>query len=372
MNQNLGLKILSQIMKWPDDHANDEFRWLKLMSRLKYDGYHDFQAGMRFVENLATWLQQFKQKDRETAYTFIRQALIYIGPGEMRRLVEKFYPQTVCDRLIRTVGAEQGVPYYRVFTDTDACAALKRLQRETLFMGLSDGARIDTLRHVNSKVFTNEQMVVATQIDNDKWRDLVEKLREDLHDQQAQFRIIYLVDDFAGSGSTLLRRGSENSEWMGKLIRFKNSVENAQIDVSDGILSSKWDLCIHHYVASTQAEQTIKRRLNKAHEYLNCDGWANGIHVSFGIVLPDDLRIDNCSQNEFLKLTNDYYDPSIRNEHTDVGGTSHLGLGYGDCALPLVLDHNTPNNSVALLWAETEGNHASAMRPLFRRRERHI
>ena len=176
MNQNLGFKILSQIMKWPDDRANYEFRWLKLMSRLKYDEYHDFQAGMRFVENLAAWLQQFKPKDRETAYTFIRQALVYIGSGEMRRLVEKFYPQTVCDRLIRTVGAEQRVPYYRVFTDTDACAVLKRLQRETLFMGLSDGARIDTLRHVNSKVLTNEQMVVATQIDNDKWRDLVEKL----------------------------------------------------------------------------------------------------------------------------------------------------------------------------------------------------
>ena len=372
MNQNLGLKILSQIMKWPDDRANDEFQWLKLMSRLKYDGYHDFQAGMRFIENLATWLQQFKQKDRDTAYTFIRHALVYIGPREMQRLVEKFYPKTVYGRLIRTVGAEQRVPYYRVFTNPAACAALKRLQRETLFMGLSDGAQIDTLRHVNSKVLTNEQLVVATQIDNDKWRDLVKNLRKDLHDQQAQFRTIYLVDDFTGSGSTLLRRGPENAEWKGKLIRFKNSIKNAKTDVPGGILSSKWNLCIHHYVASTQAESTIKGRLEEAHEYLNFDGWAKNIHVSFGIVLPDDLRINYCSQNEFLKLTNNYYDPSICNEHTEVGGASHLGLGYGSCALPLVLDHNTPNNSVALLWAETEGKHSFAMRPLFRRRERHI
>ena len=59
MNQDLGLRILGRIMDWDDDRARDEFAWLKLMARLKYDGYRDFQAGMRFIESLATWLQQF-------------------------------------------------------------------------------------------------------------------------------------------------------------------------------------------------------------------------------------------------------------------------------------------------------------------------
>jgi hypothetical protein len=58
MNQDLGLKILGQIMAWSDDRAREEFRWLRLMARLKYDGYRDFQAGMRFIESLVTWLQQ--------------------------------------------------------------------------------------------------------------------------------------------------------------------------------------------------------------------------------------------------------------------------------------------------------------------------
>ena len=60
MNQNLALKVLGRIMNWPDDRARDEFQWLRLMARLKYDGYHDFHAGMRFVESLVTWLQQFR------------------------------------------------------------------------------------------------------------------------------------------------------------------------------------------------------------------------------------------------------------------------------------------------------------------------
>jgi len=96
------------------------------------------------------------------------------------------------------------------------------------------------------------------------------------------------------------------------------------------------------------------------------------------VILPEDLPIDRnpSTSDDFIKLTQKYYDPAIRTKHTDVGGVTHLGLGYGGCALPLVLEHNTPNNSVALLWAETPGGmHGSvpapAMRPLFRRRQRH-
>jgi hypothetical protein len=88
VNQDLALKVLGQIMNWSDDRARREYQWLRLMARLKYDGYRDFQAGMRFVESLATWLQQFKPEERETAYAFARETLVYIGPGEMLRLVE--------------------------------------------------------------------------------------------------------------------------------------------------------------------------------------------------------------------------------------------------------------------------------------------
>lgn len=102
------------------------------------------------------------------------------------------------------------------------------------------------------------------------------------------------------------------------------------------------------------------------------------MHASFGTILPADLPIDKVvgRHNAFIELTRKYYDPRIETKHTGVGGVSHIGLGYGGCALPVVLDHNTPNNAVALLWAETEGgsNEAGApqMRPLFRRRQRHI
>ena len=100
--------------------------------------------------------------------------------------------------------------------------------------------------------------------------------------------------------------------------------------------------------------------------------------MSFGTTLPPDLPINAVKgrHEEFIKLAQTYYDPKLRTKHTDVGGVTHLALGYGGCGLPLVLDHNTPNNAVALLWAETDGGDRDgvkvpAMRPLFRRRQRH-
>ena len=221
MNQDLGLRILGRIMYWDDDRARDEFAWLKLMARLKYDGYRDFQAGMRFIESLATWLQQFEPRERETAYAFVRHTLVYIGPSELQRLVEQFYPRAVRDRLFRMVAAECDIPPHRVLIDADARAAIERLQRQTLFMGLSDGARIDTIRHVNSGLLGNEQFVQGTQVDTEKWRDLIENLRKDLDEPDARFRLVYLVDDFAGTGTSFLRFDEETGMWKGKLIRFK-------------------------------------------------------------------------------------------------------------------------------------------------------
>lgn len=371
MNQDLALKVLGRIMKWKDDRARREFAWLKLMARLKYDGYRAFQAGMRFIESLVTWLQQFKSHDeRETAYAFVRNALVYIGPMEMQRLVEQFYPKTVRDSLVHMVADECNMQPYRVFAD--APKEIERLRRQTLFMGLSEGARIDAIRHANAGVLTNEQFVQVTQIDTAKWKDMLENLRDDLQDTSVRFRLVYLIDDFIGTGTSFLRYDYSENKWKGKLIRFKDSMDSANKDLgADKPFEDGWKLCVHHYVATSTAVETISSRLE---EYIKSSkGWASVPRTSFGLTLPPSLPIKSCAgYDDFIKLTRCYYDPAIETKHTDVGGVRHLGLGYGGCALPLVLEHNTPNNSIALLWAESDGDGDSpAMRPLFRRRQRH-
>ncbi|MBX7487627.1 hypothetical protein K3181_05915 [Qipengyuania sp. YG27] len=379
MNQDLGLKVLAEIMHWSDERAREEYRWLRLMARLKYDGYRDFQAGMRFFESLATWLQQFDRAERETAYAFVRSRLVYVGPIEMQKLVEQFYPKTMRERLVSTVAAQRGIPAFRVLGDEAARSDVDRLRRQTLVMGLSDGARIDGVRHSNVGLLTNEQLVLATQLDKEKWEDLLGNLREDLKDEQALFRLVYLVDDFAGTGTSFFRYNEKKQKWSGKLWRFKESIEGARQVLGSDPFDPNWELCVHHYIASSTAAQAIGERQELAKDALVGDGWAKAVHISFGTVLPTDLPLGVVEGRDdaFIKLTQTYYDPIIRTKHTDVGGVEHLGLGYGGCALPLVLNHNTPNNAVALLWAETAGGDrdgvaAPAMRPLFRRRQRHV
>ena len=50
-------------------------------------------------------------------------------------------------------------------------------------------------------------------------------------------------------------------------------------------------------------------------------------------------------------LTNDgYCDQNCADKHFRVGGTDDVQFGFARCALPVVLNHNTPNNSVFILW----------------------
>ena len=63
---------------------------------------------------------------------------------------------------------------------------------------------------------------------------------------------------------------------------------------------------------------------------------------------------------QFDDLLHGNYDCSVEDEHK--GKVLH---GYADCGLPLILSHNTPNNSLYLLWEGTR------TRPLFPRFERH-
>lgn len=363
-------------MDWSDETAREEFGWLRLMARLKYDGYRDFEAGAGFLESLAAWLQQFEAKDRHEAYQFVRRRLIFISAAEKRRLVEQFYPRIIHEKIIEIVAPALKTPPYLLLAHPKAKEAIERLRRETLIMGLSDGAEIDVVRHANVGRLSNEQIVPMTQIDKGKWKDLRDELRKDLNDADALFKLVFLVDDFTASGNSFLRWNDEKNKWSGKLMRFHDSVSDAR-EAGVEVLAPNWRLSIYHYISSAQADKKIRELLKKAGGALSENHWASETNVSSGLLLPDYVRVTKEADAAFVALADQYYNSRIQTKHTDTGGVKRIGLGYAGCALPVVLEHNTPNNSVALLWAETsevdkDDAPAHAMRPLFRRRQRHI
>ncbi len=342
---------------------------MQIMARLKYDDYRDFLAGMRFLESLVAWLQQFKQVDRAAAYDFVRNRLVFVSVAERERLVELLYPRVIWPELVRSAAAQAGVPGWQVLINKAASAHLKREGRATLFLALSDGARLDAFRHANAGRISNEQVVVTVDPSEDKWADLLKSLRKDLNDPNAAFGRIVLVDDFTASGTSLLR--TERGRWKGKLPRFLESVKSAKGKEATG---PRFLLLVHHLIGTPQAEQHLTTTVD---EYRKDDpsAWltVTDVKLSYGHRYQSDLKLDAARDARFIDLTNQYYDPAIQTEHTDKGGVPNLGLGYAGCALPMVLDHNTPNNSAALLWAESEEIKCTGhmMRPLFRRRQRH-
>lgn len=368
MNQELGLKILANLMGWTHQEASAQYRWLRVMSKLKYDGYQDFAAGKRFIESLIVWLEQFEPNERAAAYQFVRKRLVYLGPSEVQHLVRLTYPDHLRRGLVRTIANERGLRTHEVWVDPDARAALDALRRRTLFVGLSDGARIDVFRRSNVGVLSNEQIVAMPQFDDTKWKDLLDDLRKDTSDDEARFQQVILLDDFVGSGNSLLRWDEKKSRWKGKLVRFHENVTN----FGACALAPGWRLLVHHYVAGFEGRMAIERTLNKRANDRATPWFGASVEASFTVVLPESLKLAPDRDAHFLALIDRYYDPSIETEHTRVGG-SDVKLGFAQCGLPVVLEHNTPNNSVALLWAESDGeNGAQKMRPLFRRRQRHL
>ena len=81
------------------------------------------------------------------------------------------------------------------------------------------------------------------------------------------------------------------------------------------------------------------------------------------------FQIKRGEESEFNRLIDhqDYYDHDIYDEHFKRGGAADARYGYGNCGLPIVLYHNSPNNSVALIMSYGDRK----FRGLFPRVQRH-
>lgn len=368
MNQKLALRVLDQIMGWDAATSAREFAWLSLMSRLKYDGYRGYLAGARFLESLADWLQQFGTEERETAYRFLRERLVYVGPHEIQHLIDLVYPEIVEPTLVRAVAARCGVPPHAVWSKPESARMFERLKRGCMFLGLSDGARMDAFRRMNEGRIVNDQVAAATELDDSKWASMLATLRTDVGDPAAKFEHVFLLDDFVGSGTTLLRPDKKNGGWTGKLERFWGIISSNRL--LETHLVEDYDVLVHHYIATTQAKVGVEERERSAREQ-RPDTWFHKVLFTFGMVL-EGLGLDSARYPDMAPLIDKYYDPSIETDSIREGG-SDARWGFARCGLPLVLEHNTPNNSIALIWADTAGGDGvHAMRPLFRRRQRFI
>lgn len=357
MREALAARLLAKVMGWPAEQVAEERPILQDLANYKYDRYQQFSAGMHFIESLAIWLSNFTEvEERRAAYRFVRERLIYISEAEMRHLVGLSYPDYIRNILLQRVAKELATPDYLV-AKLAASDAFKKALRKSLFLGLSDGARIDVFRRKAN--LSNEQVFGTYQLSEEKSKDMVRELREALsvsgnESSTESFNTVFLLDDFAGSGDSLLRE--EGGEAKGKIAKCLNTLrkENKTTQLLD--LQA---LSVHVvlYMATRRAINALTERIEEE--------WAGNLStctIKPMYILDDDVRVTGDRDPQFDGILEKYYDENVMDRHLAKGGEDVVH-GYGNCSLPLVLAHNTPNNSVYLLWADKPGLKTKALFP---------
>ena len=367
MKPQLGKRLLADQMKWDDTRATAEFAWLESIVEYKYDHYQGFNPGSRFFVSLLSWITQFEPSDRETAYGMIRDRLVFISQREMHHLVSLTFPRLQRDNR-RAIADELGIAMYATWGNEVAERRVKEMSIRTLYVGLSDGARTDVLRRFNDGVISNEQIVASTEISDKKWTGLIKDLKTRLSSAglghvDPSFERVCLVDDFTASGSTLIRKGTAG--WDGKVPKFIRHIQEKEF--FGGHIASSSIFQIHHFIGSNYAKDNINSLLDEFELMLGQNG--TKLKATFSTVFTQAIVVDASCDANLVAFLKKYYGSTCESKHTD----KDIWFGYKNGGLPLVLEHNTPNNSVALLWAACKQSDARhVMKPLFPRKQRHV
>lgn len=366
MKKELAETLLAKIMDWSDQEKAQERARLETFASYKYDEYQQFSPGRRFIESLALWLAQFDAgTSRRSAYDFVCSRLIFFSAAEINHLVELAFPTIIRPSLIEAASQRSGVPRDRIKAIVDTIE-YRTLHRRTLYLGMSDGARTDWFRRANPSI-SNEQVFHAYDVSQVKTANMLGKLKKDLAKltgaapmgNEALFENVVLIDDFTASGTSAIRQDPKEG-WDGKIPTILEALADpAGLGgcVIDGVR-----VTIIAYIASDQAIEHIQTLLPEL-------PFKKG-EARFEVVcrLGPDVPLDNKRDAAFYALMADdrFFDPEADDEHGKVGGTTKR-YGYANGRLPVVLNHNTPNNSVYILWAED----VHTVRGLFPRVSRH-
>lgn len=366
MRDLLAEQLLAKVMGWQPADVVEERALLRALADHKYDDYQQFAPGMRFLESLACWLDQFETPvERQVMYEFFKSRLVYFSTSEINHLVSIAYPDHIRPVLLAQAGKEAGLNPWHV-GKISATLDFRALQRRTLFLGLSDGARTDVFRRANTNDLTNEQVRQSHEVAELRVSKLLEKLSKSLAEilgtkppeNACRFRSIVLLDDFSASGISYIRE--EKGIYDGKIGSFLSALFNPEESVAQLIDPKDLEILVVLYIATEKARKYLESHLTKI-----CEPAGAASRVLVVYPLAANVTVSKGENSALDAIIDKYYDSENETDSTRLGGTD-LKYGFNGCGLPVALSHNAPNNSIGLLWAE-----GSNMRPLFPRITRH-
>lgn len=355
MRAELAEKLLIKIMGWEGEVISKERPLLQALANLKYDEYQQFSPGTRFIESLVRWLSQFeKQEEKNIAYNFIIKHLIFISNDQLSHLVNITFSEKINPILIAKTANQLGINQHLV-KKIIGSPQYKEVLRRSLFIGISDGSRIDLLRRSNGKI-SNEQVFPSYYISEPKAKDMIDELNKEY---EGKFNSIFLIDDFTASGKSYFRL--EENVPKGKIYKFltslfeedKNTEGNNKKNAYKLLVNPNEPLNIHviFYIATRDALDTINAALNV---FMSSLPYNHRLSCSVDAVQVIERQItDNVqAETDFMNLISQekYFNEKIVDVHYKKGKHDKPYLGFNECSLPLILNHNTPNNSLPILW----------------------
>ena len=364
MKRSVAGGLLRALTEWDDDELDARLVRLLAMAEWKWDSYQGYRAGQRFIESLVRWLQEFDDLETRRRWVhFVLDRLVFVSSAEMDQAIACVYPDHLRPLMLDRAAAALDEPRYRTAL-LAASTEFKVALRRTLVLGLSDGARLDSLRRA-SPGLSHEQFSLSAQPDERTRVGLLTKLSAALAqwegENEATFNHVLLVDDFYGSGTSLVKTGNEGGTTEvkadTKLGRFLAFVGDQTGDAADGAMFARdLTMTVVLYVASAAAVAHIRRCLSES-----------GLDLKIGLwvvqTIPDDATV---ADGQLLADCDEFWDPVLEDEYKGMAAR-----GYRSGALPVVLYHNAPNNSVCPLWADSTDRTGKSRRALFPRYERH-
>jgi len=188
MRTALAEKLLVKIMGWSSEEVSVQRPLLQALASFKYDEYQQFSPGMRFIESLVKWLEQFNTpEEKKIAYNFFISKLIFISNDQIAHFVNITFSEKVNPILIAKVNpiliaksaTKLNVKPYLVAQITGSKEYSEMLRR-SLFIGVSDGSRIDLCRRSKREI-SNEQVFPSYYIEAGKAADMIKELNEAGH-----------------------------------------------------------------------------------------------------------------------------------------------------------------------------------------------
>ena len=203
-------------------------------------------------------------------------------------------------------------------------------------------------------------------------RSLAKSLKQSGED--ARFEIVFLVDDFSASGLSYIRENGDGFD--GKINAFlkqfiynrpnPNNPTTTEALESGGLRSMLVKnplIIVLLYVATDRAVAHIEQLAKKLYT-------KHGVEIKVVVVYKIDEEVASIKPHEVAQVESTLkkqFDDAVVTSHYKTGRHLRPYLGFDECGLLVVLSHNCPNNTLPIIWHDSDNLEIKGLFPRHQR-----